>query len=403
MPGVGGLSIANNLLANNVQLNLNQNQASLSKLTQQLSTGLRVNGPQDDPSGFSIATNLETQVQSYDQASRNIQDAKNASTVASGALTSITSILQQLRTLAIQASSTLLSATDRGNIQDEVTQLVAEVDNIASNTNFNGLNLLNGSLAGYQAAVNASALASQNSVLKSTGQSLVGSITYSTSDTTINDGTFQLQVIQSGATVATEVFYISSGVNGLYGTLLTTISGGGAVSYAYNDITITINSVATVDIGSSAYIKILKYVSAGLPTIPSVTVQSQANAGGTVNFGIAGTGSYALRVGGLNVFAQNSAFNGLASEDAISQIDNAINSVLAIQSTIGATEIRLGLEADNDNLASVNLQASESSIRDLNIGSASTQYTQAQLLVNFGTSLLAQANVSAQSVLQLFR
>jgi flagellin len=70
MPGVGGLSIANNLLSNNIQLNLNKNQASLMNTTAQLSSGLRINGPGDDPSGFSIATNLQTQVNSIAKRTR---------------------------------------------------------------------------------------------------------------------------------------------------------------------------------------------------------------------------------------------------------------------------------------------------------------------------------------------
>ena len=99
MPGVGGLSIANNLLSNDVQLNLNKNQADLKNVTSELSSGLRINNPSDDPSGFAIATNLQTQVSGFDQASQNIQDATNAATVATGALSTVTGILQQVRSL----------------------------------------------------------------------------------------------------------------------------------------------------------------------------------------------------------------------------------------------------------------------------------------------------------------
>jgi len=176
MPGVGGLSIANNLLSNNIQLNLNKNQASLQHVTSQLSSGLRINGPADDPSGFSIATNLQTQVNSLDQASQNIQDANNAATVASGALSTVTSIRQQVRTLAVEASSNLLSASDRTNIQTEISQLVSEVNSVANNTQFNGLNLLDGSKAGYQAAVSAAVSITQNAALNSQNANLVSSM-----------------------------------------------------------------------------------------------------------------------------------------------------------------------------------------------------------------------------------
>jgi len=412
MPGSGGLSIANNLLANSIELNLNNNQAALKKLTNELSTGLRINQPGDDPSGFAVASQLDTQVKGFDQASQNIQNASNAATVASGALTSITSILQQVRSLAVEASSNLLSSTDLTNLQAEVSQLVGEVNSISQNTQFNGVNLLNGSVAGYQAATNASATITQNSALNSSSKQLLSSLTYSATDATIADGTFEFQVVQSGATVATQVFYISSGVNGLVGTLLTTISGGAAASFTYAygsgtsasaDLTITINAVATADIGSSAYVKVLQYVSAGYATTPSVAIQTGPNQGNTVSFGIANVSASALRIGGVNVQAASSTYNSLAAEDTISQIDNALNTVLNLQANIGAASVRLGYESDNDNLASVNLQASESSIRDLNVSQASTQYTKAQLLISFGTSLLAQANTNSQSVLALFR
>lgn len=403
MPGIGGLSIANNLLANGIEYNLNKNQATLSKVTQQLSTGLRVVGPQDDPAGFTIATNLTTGVQGYDQSVSNIQVAQNASNVASGALTSITGILQQLRTLAVSASTNLVSTEDLNNIQSEITQLISEVNSISQNTQFNGVNLLNGTYAGYVPASSAGSSILQNTALNTSSNSLIASVSYAATDTTILDGTFEFQVVQTNSTIATEVFYISSGVNGLGGTLLTTISGGAAVSYAYNDVTITINAVGTADVGSLAFIKIFQYVTAGLSTVPQVYVQSGPVPGYSVSFGLANVSANALRIGGLNVLAKTSSFNSLAAQDSIGEIDNALSYVLKTQSAIGSASVRLDAEADNDNLASVNLQAAESTIRDLNVSEGAALYTKAQLLISFGTSLLAQSNVNSQTVLQLFR
>jgi flagellin len=81
-----GLSIANNLLANSVQYNLDKNQATLQNTVTKLSSGLRINSAADDPSGLAIATNLQTQVDGFQQASQNVQDANNAASVAEGAL-----------------------------------------------------------------------------------------------------------------------------------------------------------------------------------------------------------------------------------------------------------------------------------------------------------------------------
>ncbi|HXF33743.1 MAG TPA: flagellin, partial [Candidatus Acidoferrales bacterium] len=124
MPGIGGLSIANNLLSNSVQLNLNKNQSALQTSVTRLSSGLRINTAADDPSGLAIAEKLQSQVNGFDQAVRNVQDANNAATVAEGALQTTTDILQRIRTLSVEAASDITSPSDKQNLQVEVTQLL---------------------------------------------------------------------------------------------------------------------------------------------------------------------------------------------------------------------------------------------------------------------------------------
>ena len=168
MPNVtGGISLANNLLANNALQNLNRNQTSLSKQVQQLSSGLRINTAADDPSGLGIATTLQAQVNGFDQASRNVQDASNAANVADGALGTVTDILQRIRTLSVAASSDITSLTDKQNLQAEVSSLLAEINRVAVNTNFNGVQLLDGSHAGFQVGQTATATINTDGQLNS--------------------------------------------------------------------------------------------------------------------------------------------------------------------------------------------------------------------------------------------
>jgi len=122
MPGIGGLSIANNLLANSVSLNLNRNQSSLQTAVTRLSSGLRINTAADDPSGLAIAESLQAQVNGFDQGSRNVQDATNAAQVAEGALQTTTDILQRVRTLAVEGASDITSTDDRKNLQTVLAQ-----------------------------------------------------------------------------------------------------------------------------------------------------------------------------------------------------------------------------------------------------------------------------------------
>ena len=169
MPGIGGLSIANNLLANEASLNLNKNQLSLSTVVQQLSSGLRINSAADDPSGLAIAESLQSQVNGFDQGAQNVQDATNAAQIADGALGTTTDILQRIRTLAVEGASDLTSVDDRSNLQTEVQQLLLEVNRISQDTTYNGQNLLDGSHAGFQQQVDAFATITANSDLADGG------------------------------------------------------------------------------------------------------------------------------------------------------------------------------------------------------------------------------------------
>src|SRR6202142_2106165 len=124
MSGIGGLTIANKLLANQANLNLNINQQALGTAVDRLSSGLRINTAADDPSGLAIAESLQAQVNGFDQGAQNVQDATNAAQVAEGALSTTTDILQRIRTLAVEGASDIVSDNDRGNLQAEVQQLL---------------------------------------------------------------------------------------------------------------------------------------------------------------------------------------------------------------------------------------------------------------------------------------
>lgn len=115
-------------------------QNSMSKL----SSGERINKAGDDASGLAVSEKMRSQIRGLNQASRNIGDAVSFVQVAEGYLAETTDVLQRIRELAVQASNGVYSDEDRMQIQVEVSQLVAEVDRIASSAQFNGMNLLTG-------------------------------------------------------------------------------------------------------------------------------------------------------------------------------------------------------------------------------------------------------------------
>jgi flagellin len=127
------------------QNNLNNSQSALQTSLQRLSSGLRINSAKDDAAGYAISTQMTSQIDGANQAVRNSNDGINLSQTAEGALSTITDNLQTMRDLAVQASNGTYSATQRADIQAEVNQLSAQINTVASTTQFNGISLLNGS------------------------------------------------------------------------------------------------------------------------------------------------------------------------------------------------------------------------------------------------------------------
>ncbi|HTA39439.1 MAG TPA: flagellin [Candidatus Acidoferrales bacterium] len=438
-----GLSIANNLLANSVQLHLDYNQAQLQNTVTQLSTGLRINTAADDPSGLAIATNLQTQADGFNQAVSNVQNANNAAQVALGALTSETNILQRIRSLAVEAASDINSNNDRANLQTEVTQLLLEVNRISQNTNFNGQALLDGSHAGFQAAQNAYLNITANTALATNGGfAAVGGTNYgflaasavaSASglfNTTPNaahtgvqglggnatvDGTIELQVVNTGVSIAVQETFIdsASGVICVSSTLFGAHGGatGGLIkgtgtgnANGFDNVAITLGAFTTADVGTTSYIKVSQNVAALTnPNNPAFNFQSGADEGDVIQVGIQATNTQTLRISNVNLAISSSNNPSLGAEDAIGQVDIALQNLLTQQAQLGAVVVRLNIDQDNDNTAATNLTAAQSNIRDLNVGAATTEFTKLQVLVQVGTSVLAQSNANAQSVLTLFR
>lgn len=139
------------------QRNLNMSANSMETSMQRLSSGLRINSAKDDAAGNSIANRFTAQVRGLNQAARNANDGISLAQTAEGALGEITNNLQRLRELAVQSANATNSASDRESLQAEATQLLAEIDRVAEQTNFNGSKLLDGSFKAQTFQVGANA------------------------------------------------------------------------------------------------------------------------------------------------------------------------------------------------------------------------------------------------------
>jgi flagellin len=141
------MRINHNISALNAYRQLTVNNNASSKNLERLSSGLRINRGGDDAAGLSISEKMRAQIKGLDTAAKNCQDGISLIQTAEGALTETHSILQRMRELAMQASNDIYTADDRTSLQTETDALIAELDRIGGTTQFNGINILDGSLA----------------------------------------------------------------------------------------------------------------------------------------------------------------------------------------------------------------------------------------------------------------
>ena len=147
--------VQHNLTAMNTNRQLGITTNAQAKSTEKLSSGYRINRAGDDAAGLSISEKMRSQIRGLDKASSNAQDGISAIQVAEGALNETHSILQRMNELATQAANDTNTSTDRTAIDAEMDQLVAEIDRIQSTTQFNTMNLLDGTFTGKKLQVGA--------------------------------------------------------------------------------------------------------------------------------------------------------------------------------------------------------------------------------------------------------
>lgn len=283
--------INHNMSAMYSQRNTGIVETSIAKDIEKLSSGMRINRAGDDASGLAVSEKMRSQIRGLNQAGQNIQNGVSFIQATEGYLAETTDIMQRLRELAVQAANGIYSAEDRMQIQVEVSQLVDEVDRIASHAQFNGMNLLTGRFA---------------------------------KDSTT--GAMQLHV---GANMdQSEKLFV-----GTMTALALGLTGG--MQGGEGDM-ITISSIE-----------------------------------------------------GANM--------------AIGTIDNALKQINKQRADLGAYQNRFELAYNGVAIASENLQAAESRIRDADMAKQVVEYTKNQILMQSGTAMLAQANTQPQSVVRLLQ
>src|SRR3984893_6569758 len=204
------LVLNTNLSSLVAQNNLTSSGAKLASALQQLSSGMRINTAADDAAGYAITQSMTSQINGINQATRNANDGVSLAQTASGSLQEVTNDLQKMRDLAVQSLNATNSATDRADLDAQFQQLKADINRVATQTQFNGVNLLDGTFQGatFQVGANAgqsitvAAVASASSTnlgkLYTAAGTAVTSATYTAAAKNSDTGTFRLAA--TGAT-----------------------------------------------------------------------------------------------------------------------------------------------------------------------------------------------------------
>ena len=284
-----------NIMSLIAQRNASNTQSALQTSIQRWSSGLRINSAKDDAAGLAIADRFTSQINGTNQAVLNANNGTSLAQTADGALSSASSMLQRIRELAVESANSTNSASDRQSLNQEVSQLVSQLDNIATQTQFNGQNLLDGTFGTAQFQVGANA-----------GQTIVAA---TANIRTSNYG--NNQATGSGPAASAT----AAGTNGVTaGTLA--VNG----SLGSKSITVTANETALTLAAA------INDQSAN--TGVSATAQTE------VDLSFAAAGTYSLSLGSNNATAQTLNFSISATSGATG-LSNAISAVNAQTSKTG--------------------------------------------------------------------
>jgi flagellin len=383
------LRVNNNIAAINSRRHLNANTRFLGVRLERLSSGLRVNRAADDAAGLSVREGMRSEVAGLRINVLNSEQATNLIQVAEGSLNETNSILIRMQELATQSSNSTINDENREAIQAEFTQLIAEIDRIASATTYNNQNLLTGfgnTVSSGSTVVTASNTSGVTRVNISGAQSGTYTFTDAADDTitlgngtvsqTINVGTIMdsgnvatgTQVVANFDRLGIQVTLAGAGVAGATGQYQQTNLNG-------QNILVDQGTGGSFQVGPKdrAFNRI------------EVNINDMSATGVNLNLNTASVATLTT------------------ARSAITVLDNAVLEVAQQRGDLGAYQNRLNFTISYTENEIENIQASEASISDADIAEEVTNFTRAQILSQAATAMLAQANVLPQNALALLQ
>ncbi len=414
---MSNMAINTNILALNSHRSLKGVGAKQEKASTRLSSGYRINSAADDAAGLAISEKMRSQIRGLDMASKNTQDAVSLIQTAEGGMQEIDNMLQRIRELAVQASSdtndqdntdtTSTAQGDRTKIQDEINQLIEEIDSMAERVEFNKKKVISGDYAKGTAAHRA-ALKTAKDNLATAGTNLTNAFT----DTIKDNLSDAIDAVAAGSDANKADFDVAA-------KKLLNATSASEIAAAYAEM----NAVTGITAGGTD----LTAVTTALGTLVGNYTTAQGNVT-TAQTNMAGDpeGLY-FQVGANSNQRMELSINSVKTDELgigdgngtstinvvqatgrditaiLDTLDTALTYVTTERSKLGAAQNRLEYTQKSLDISSENLSASESRIRDTDMAKEMMNFTQANVLQQAATSMLAQANQSKQGILQLLQ
>ena len=369
---------ASAVIANNA---LTRNDNRLAASLARLSSGLKVVNAKDNPSGLAMSKRMNAQIEGINVATQNSGDAISVIEIADGTMSEIHDMLQRMNELCVKASTGILTDDDRKIINEEIVQLKEEITRIASETEFNGQKILDGSfdLRGY----------TNNEYVKVAYYSdevIAGSYEVSGLNVGFNaDGTIDKDSVTftggiSANNLPADVVPSDVEISQVDGNIIT-FSGS-------NDFEIKIR----VDEHYTGGTIVMDLTGFG-----SMDMQIGANEGQQLAIRVPEISLEHMGISSIDV----STIDG--ARDALSRMGDAVKYVSSVRSRLGAYQNRLEHTINTLDISNENITAAYSRIMDVDMAEEMTEYTTVQVLSQASTSMLAQANERPAQVLQLLQ
>jgi flagellin len=384
------LSILNNIAAIYAQNNLNTTQSNLQTTLQQLSSGSRINSGADDPAGLSVSDGLGANEAALTQSATNATEGIGMLQTADGALSQVTSLLDQALTIATEIGGGTLTSSQVGSANQEYTNILNQINDIGSHTNYNTNQVFSS---------DATSINVTDGTLNGTNNytDTVGALTTSTVGTTAGAAPNPSAVVSSSSGDSVTLS-VSSG-NTISGTL--DITGN---TNAYSTVITPGTSMAQLAstlVGDSAFSGAGYSITALSATSITITGSATLSTAGSTNFDQVASSS--APGAGTNLASQYSTLTSGNATAAAQQITDAISTVAYQRGSLGADINQLTSAANVASAEQVNLTSAQNSISATDYGQAASNLSKYQILSQTGISALAQVNSVQQEVLKLLQ